>query len=64
MNSNLLDIHQAAKLLNVKVSRLRTAILRKEIPFFKVGRLVRFHKDDLDRWIEKLREKMIKNSIV
>lgn len=64
MSSNLLDIEQAAKLLNVKVSRLRTAILRKEIPYFKVGRLVRFHKDDLDRWIEKLREKMIKNPIL
>lgn len=57
MTSDHLDIDQAAKFLNVKVSRLRTAILRKEIPFFKVGRLVRFHKDDLETWINDLRRK-------
>lgn len=57
MTSDHLDIDQAAKFLNVKVSRLRTAILRKEIPYFKVGRLVRFHKDDLETWINDLRRK-------
>lgn len=56
-SSDNLDIDQAAKFLNVKVSRLRTAILRKEIPYFKVGRLVRFHKDDLETWINDLRRK-------
>lgn len=60
--SSLLDIHQAAKHLNIKVSRLRTAVLRKEIPYFKVGRLVRFHKEDLERWIEKLRDQMFKKN--
>ena len=55
MNSDHFDIDQAAKFLNVKVSRLRTAILRKEIPYFKVGRLVRFHKHDLEKWIDDLR---------
>lgn len=64
MSSNLLDISQAAKHLNIKVSRLRTAVLRKEIPYFKVGRLVRFHKDDLERWIEKLRDQTFKKSIL
>ena len=57
MQSDHFDIDQAAKFLNVKVSRLRTAILRKEIPFFKVGRLVRFHKVDLETWINDLRRK-------
>jgi excisionase family DNA binding protein len=55
MNSDHFDIDQAAKFLNVKISRLRTAILRKEIPYFKVGRLVRFHKHDLEKWIDDLR---------
>jgi len=53
--TDLLDINQAATFLNVKVSRLRTAILRKEIPFLKIGRLLRFHKRDLEGWIEKLK---------
>jgi excisionase family DNA binding protein len=55
MQSENFDIDQAAKFLNVKVSRLRTAILRNEIPYFKVGRLVRFHKHDLEKWIDELR---------
>lgn len=58
MNTSLLNIEQAAKFLNVKVSRLRTAILNKEIPFLKIGRLVRFHKEDLEAWVEGLKKKM------
>lgn len=57
-SSGLLDIEQAARFLNVKVSRLRSAILNKEIPFLKIGRLVRFHKEDLEAWIEGLKKKM------
>jgi len=58
MNTSLLNIEQAAKFLNVKISRLRTAILNKEIPFLKIGRLVRFHKEDLEAWVEGLKKKM------
>lgn len=58
MHTNLMDIEQAARFLNVKVSRLRSAILNKEIPFLKIGRLVRFHKEDLEAWIEGLKKKM------
>lgn len=58
MNSDLLDITQAARFLNVKISRLRTAILNKEIPYLKIGRLVRFHKEDLTAWIESLKKKL------
>lgn len=60
--TDLLDINQAATFLNVKVSRLRTAILRKEIPFLKIGRLLRFHKKDLDDWIDKLKTASQKKS--
>ncbi len=52
----ILDINQASKFLNMKVSRIRTAILNKEIPFFKIGHLVRFHKRDLEIWIEALKK--------
>lgn len=57
-SSGLLDIDQAAHFLNVKVSRLRSAILKKEIPFLKIGRLVHFHKEDLEARIEGLKKKM------
>lgn len=48
----LLTISEAAQLLSLKVSRLRTAVFRKEIPFIKIGRLVRFKEDHLKEWID------------
>lgn len=38
---NYLTVEEAAILLNIKVSRLRTAIFRKEIPYLKIDSLVR-----------------------
>lgn len=60
--SDLIDINQAATFLNVKVSRLRTAVLQKEVPFLKIGRLIRFDKTDLIKWIEELKTKTQKKS--
>ncbi|MGI4991962.1 helix-turn-helix domain-containing protein [Halobacteriovorax sp. GFR7] len=48
----LLNIEEASSFLSVKVSRLRTAVFRKEIPFVKIGRLVRFKQDELIKWID------------
>lgn len=64
MNSetSLLTISEASTFLNVKVSRLRTAVLTKEIPFLKMGRLIRFDKADLLKWIEELKTKTQKKS--
>ena len=50
--SNLIGIREAAKFLNLKVSRLRAAIFRKEIPYLKIGALVKFDIEDLIEWIE------------
>ena len=52
-NAKLLTIQDAAELLNVKISRMRAMIFKNEIPFFKLGRLIRFDKDDLLIWVEE-----------
>ena len=49
----LLTIDEAAQFLNVKVSNLRSAILRRRIRYLKVGALIRFNKADLIQWIEE-----------
>jgi excisionase family DNA binding protein len=49
----LLSIEEASHFLSIKVSRLRTAVFRKEIPFVKIGRLVRFKESALLEWIEE-----------
>lgn len=50
--SKLLTIEDASKFLSIKVSRLRTAVFRKELPYIKIGRLVRFKEEDLSKWLE------------
>ena len=52
-NQTLLTTKETARLLNVKMSWLRSAIFRKTIPYVKVGGLVRFRQRDLAKWIEK-----------
>lgn len=49
----LLTIEEASRMLSIKISRLRTAVFKREVPFVKIGRLVRFREDDLSKWIEK-----------
>jgi len=48
----LLTINQAAELLNVKISWLRSAIFKKEIPYIKLGHLIRFKSVHLYKWLE------------
>ncbi len=59
----LLTILEAAELLTIKVSRLRTAVFRKEIPYIKIGRLVRFKEDDLMNWVSENTQKVKKGFI-
>ncbi len=48
---HLYTIQEAAKYLNVKVSRLRQAVFRREISYVKLGALVRFREEDLSGFI-------------
>jgi excisionase family DNA binding protein len=51
-NADLLDVNGAAEFLSLKQSRIRAAVFRREIPYLKIGGLVRFRRSDLERWIE------------
>ncbi|WP_417335924.1 helix-turn-helix domain-containing protein [Halobacteriovorax marinus] len=53
---NLLNIQEASEFLNIKISRLRTAIFKNEVPYLKIGRLVRFDPSDLTEWIQEKKE--------
>lgn len=52
----LLNFDEACRLLSIKQSRLRTAVLKREIPFIKIGRLIRFDSKDLNNWLESLKK--------
>lgn len=56
--TELVDIKEACKILGVKESWLRSVIFKSEIPVIKLGRLIRFRKIDLEKYIhDNLRPK-------
>ena len=52
MDACLLTISDAAKRLSTSERHLRELIYRRQIPFLRVGRLIRFDSSDLDTWVE------------
>lgn len=52
---NLLTLVEAARFLNFKESRLRYEVFHRRIPFFKIGRSIRFDADDLTNWVQAQR---------
>jgi excisionase family DNA binding protein len=55
----LLDKDQTCERLNIGRWHLERLIRDREIPFVKVGRLIRFKPSDLDKWIEENRTETI-----
>jgi len=53
MDSGYLTIQELSVYLGIKPKTLYARI--KEIPHYKVGRLIRFRKEDVDDWMEKHR---------
>lgn len=51
----LLDGEAAAAHLGVKPRQVRALVDRGELPFIRVGRLVRFHPDDLAAYVDRQR---------
>lgn len=48
----LIDINQAADYLGVKKPTLYSWVFQRKIPFIKVGRLVKFDLNKLEKWLE------------
>lgn len=49
----LMTIEEAAVFLNLKVSKIRKDIFNKAIPYYKIGSLIRFKKDELVKWLDQ-----------
>lgn len=52
---SLIDIPATADKLATTERHVRELIYRREIPYLKVGRLVRFDTDELAEWIDAQR---------
>lgn len=52
METGFLRIDEVSKYLNVKSKTLYAMVSANEIPHYRIGRLIRFKKDEIDTWIE------------
>ena len=58
-DSVYMDILKLSKYLGMKASTLYSLVEQKKIPHYKVGRLVRFKKSDIDLWMEENKKEVI-----
>jgi excisionase family DNA binding protein len=47
----LLTIEQLAQRLGITVRHVRRLVAEKRVPYYKVGRLVRFDPAEITRWL-------------
>ncbi len=52
MPNQLLDVHQISERLGIKLNTVYSWVNQRKIPYVKVGRLVRFDWQDIEKWIE------------
>ena len=55
MEKVYLNIDELSQYLGIKKSNLYGKVERKEIPFYRLGRLIFFKKDEIDSFMEKCR---------
>lgn len=47
-----LTIGELSEYLNLKRTNLYSMVESGELPHYRIGRLIRFKRDDVDRWLE------------
>jgi len=53
MTPELLTIPETAALLRLRPSTLRAWILRRKLPYLKIGRLVRIRRADVEQFLQR-----------
>lgn len=51
--NELLSIEEVSKLLSVKISWIRSLVFKKQIPYIKVGKHIRFSLLEIEKWFEE-----------
>ncbi|MFH1367934.1 MAG: helix-turn-helix domain-containing protein [Elusimicrobiota bacterium] len=57
MEKRLLNITEASEYLGIKKNTLYGWVCYRKIPYVKIGRLLKFDKHDIDKWIDKKKVK-------
>lgn len=49
----LMDAQEVAQMLGVTVDTIYSFVSQRKMPFYKIGRLTKFVKEDIERWIQE-----------
>ena len=49
----LMTIQELSAVINVKVKTIYDWTYKKQIPYIKLGRLVRFDQDEIEKWMKE-----------
>ncbi len=55
MERRFFSVNEIAEYLGVEASTIYAWVHTRQIPFYKIGRLVKFKQDQIDRWMEGLK---------
>lgn len=55
MTVELIDVDEAAELLKMTPRFVRRLVYERKVPFFKIGRYIRFDPADLEDWLKECR---------
>ncbi len=58
MGREFLNIKEVGEFLGIKVSTLYCYVENGTIPHYRVGRLIRFKKREIDQWMEEQRQEV------
>ena len=61
METELLTIKECANILNFSSRTLYVWIRQNRIPYYKIGKAIRFKRRDIFKWIAKYKESNGKN---
>ena len=59
MHRRYIGIRELSKYLALPVGSLYVWVCHKKIPYLKVGRLLRFDLEEIDRWLKNKRVKTL-----
>ncbi len=56
MKDRLMTVQEVAEYLQCSLSTVRRWVARGKVPHYRMGKLVRFRRAELDRWLDAYRE--------
>ena len=54
-DQEFLTLAELAQRLNMKPKTLYIRVSEGDLPYYRIGRLIRFRRDEIDRWLESQR---------